>query len=86
VPAFEPVTKWNATVDDVNRFPDMVRQGVPCRHHRHTGGRCICKFRGNEGQVDGDEGEMEPMVEAGVFARAAVSGRRPDQASVLAAG
>src|SRR6478672_7709884 len=26
VPAFEPVTKWNATVDDVNRFPDMVRQ------------------------------------------------------------
>src|SRR2546427_9599337 len=26
VPAFEPVTKFNATVDDVARFPDMVRQ------------------------------------------------------------
>src|SRR3954467_5149196 len=26
VPAFEPVTKWNATVDAVERFPDMVRQ------------------------------------------------------------
>jgi acetolactate synthase-1/2/3 large subunit len=25
-PAFEPVTKFNATVDDVRRFPDMVRQ------------------------------------------------------------
>src|SRR5471032_3339459 len=24
-PAFEPVTKWNATVDEVTRFPDMVR-------------------------------------------------------------
>src|SRR5512140_3384089 len=26
VPAFEPVTKWNATVDSVERIPDMVRQ------------------------------------------------------------
>jgi len=26
VPAFEPVTKWNATVDAVERFPDMLRQ------------------------------------------------------------
>src|SRR5918992_3520262 len=26
VPAFEPVTKFNATVDDVARIPDMVRQ------------------------------------------------------------
>src|SRR6201988_486440 len=25
-PAFEPVTKLNATVDDVSRIPDMVRQ------------------------------------------------------------
>src|SRR5258706_15910869 len=29
VRAFEPVTKFNATVDDVSRFPDMGRQG--CR-------------------------------------------------------
>src|SRR5436305_9461702 len=26
LPAFEPVTKWNATIDDVARIPDMVRQ------------------------------------------------------------
>src|SRR6187401_603286 len=26
VPAFEPVTKMNVTVDDVARIPDMVRQ------------------------------------------------------------
>src|SRR6201997_5324730 len=26
MPAFEPVTKFNATIDDVARFPDMVRQ------------------------------------------------------------
>src|SRR3954462_11420593 len=26
VPAFEPVTKLNATVDDVARIPDMLRQ------------------------------------------------------------
>src|SRR5438046_6266267 len=26
VPAFEPVTKMNVTIDDVTRIPDMVRQ------------------------------------------------------------
>ena len=35
VPAFEPVTKFNATVDDVARFPDMVRQ-ASCRHQRYA--------------------------------------------------
>ena len=29
VPAFEPVTKWNATIDDVARFPDLIRHA--CR-------------------------------------------------------
>src|SRR4026209_2937667 len=28
VPAFEPVTKMNVTIDDVARIPDMVRQAV----------------------------------------------------------
>src|SRR5260370_5591904 len=47
VPAFEPVTKWNATGDAVERFPDMLRQafrvatsGAPAPAHlplrRHT--------------------------------------------------
>src|SRR5262245_3337122 len=63
VPAFEPVTKLNATVDAVERFPDMVRQafrvavsGAPGPVH--------LQFRGNEGQIDQDEAEMVPLCEA----------------------
>src|SRR5207253_8996688 len=49
VPAFEPVTKWNATVDAVERFPDMVRQAFRVAT---TGapGPVHLQFRGNEGQ------------------------------------
>src|SRR6187397_1141318 len=62
VPAFEPVTKWNATVDAVERFPDMVRQAFRVAT---TGapGPVHLQFRGNEGQVDQEEAEMEPLVE-----------------------
>ena len=42
VPAFEPVTKWNATVDDVTRFPDMVRQAFRVATTRPARVRCIC--------------------------------------------
>jgi acetolactate synthase-1/2/3 large subunit len=62
VPAFEPVTKMNATIDDVSRIPDMVRQafrvatiGAPGPVH--------LQFRGNEGQLDVEEAEMEALVE-----------------------
>src|SRR4051812_16762757 len=36
VPAFEPVTKFNATVDAVGRFPDLLRQAFRwrCRARR----------------------------------------------------
>src|ERR1041384_7710718 len=81
VPAFEPVTKWNATVDDVNRFPDMVRQAFRVATSGRPGPVHL-QFRGNEGQVDGDEGEMEPMVEP-EFGK--VPPFRPDQGSVLTA-
>src|SRR3954467_7728895 len=62
VPAFEPVTKWNATVDAVERFPDMVRQAFRVAT---TGapGPVHLQFRGNEGQIDQDEAELEPLVE-----------------------
>ena len=36
VPAFEPVTKFNATIDDVSRFPDMVRQAFRTAVSRHA--------------------------------------------------
>ena len=62
VPAFEPVTKMNATVDDVARIPDMVRQAFGTAT---TGapGPVHLQFRGNEGQVDVEEAEIEALVE-----------------------
>src|SRR5579862_6857413 len=83
IPAFEPVTKLNATIDDVARFPDMVRQafrvavsGCPGPVH--------LQFRGNEGQVDAEEAELEPLVEP-MFARVPPFRPEPDRDSVRAA-
>src|SRR6266403_332634 len=83
VPAFEPVTKFNATVDDVARFPDMVRQafrvavsGAPGPVH--------LQFRGNEGQIDQEEAEMAPLCEER-FARVPPFRPEPELNSVLAA-
>jgi acetolactate synthase-1/2/3 large subunit len=83
MPAFEPVTKFNATVDDVARFPDMIRQafrvavsGCPGPVH--------LQFRGNEGQVDAEEAELETLVEP-LFARVPPFRPEPERASILAA-
>src|SRR5689334_24131884 len=80
VPAFEPVTKLNATVDDVERFPDMVRQafrvavsGAPGPVH--------LQFRGNEGQLDQEEADMEPLVEK-QFSRVPPFRPQPDPAEL----
>jgi acetolactate synthase-1/2/3 large subunit len=62
VPAFEPVTKWNATVDAVERFPDMVRQAFRVATSGAPGPVHL-QVRGNEGQLDQEEAEMEPLVE-----------------------
>src|SRR6267142_1159349 len=80
VPAFEPVTKFNATVDDVARFPDMVRQAFRSAVSG-TPGPVHLQFRGNEGQVDVEEAEMEPLVEPR-FARVPPFRPEPDEASV----
>jgi acetolactate synthase-1/2/3 large subunit len=76
VPAFEPVTKWNATVDAVERFPDMVRQAFRVATSGAPGPVHL-QFRGNEGQVDQEEAEMEPLVEA-QFSRVPPFRPRPD--------
>jgi len=60
VPAFEPVTKFNATVDAVERFPDMVRQAFRVAVSG-TPGPVHLQFCGNEGQIDAEEAEMEPL-------------------------
>src|SRR5271157_967448 len=83
VPAFEPVTKLNATVDDVARFPDMVRQAFRAAVSG-TPGPVHLQFRGNEGQVDAEEAEMEPLVEER-FARGPPFRPEPERDSILAA-
>src|SRR5512145_2737536 len=83
VPAFEPVTKFNATVDDVSRIPDMVRQAFRVATSG-TPGPVHLQFRGNEGQIDLEEADLEPLVEP-LFARTPPFRPEPDGASVLAA-
>jgi acetolactate synthase-1/2/3 large subunit len=62
VPAFEPVTKFNATVDDVARIPDMLRQAFRVATSGAPGPVHL-QFRGNEGQLDLEEGELDGLVE-----------------------
>ena len=83
VPAFEPVTKFNATIDDVARFPDMVRQAFRVATSGAPGPVHL-QFRGNEGQIDAEEAEMEPLVEP-QFARVPAFRPQPDESSVRAA-
>src|SRR5690348_6163456 len=61
VPAFEPVTKMNVTVDDVARIPDMIRQAFRTAT-TGTPGPVHLQFRGNEGQIDLEEAEMDAQI------------------------
>jgi acetolactate synthase I/II/III large subunit len=83
VPAFEPVTKMNVTIDDVARIPDMVRQAFRTATSGAPGPVHL-QFRGNEGQVDVEEAEMEALIEA-QFAHVPPFRPPPDLASVKAA-
>jgi acetolactate synthase-1/2/3 large subunit len=83
LPAFEPVTKLNATVDDVARFPDMVRQAFRVAT-TGTPGPVHLQFRGNEGQIDAEEAELEPLVDP-LFRQVPPFRPEPDGASVMAA-
>src|SRR3989449_5376296 len=83
IPAFAPVTKFNATVDAVERFPDMVRQafrvavsGAPGPGH--------LQFRGNEGQLDQEEADMQPLIEP-QFARVPPFRPQPEPQALQAA-
>jgi acetolactate synthase-1/2/3 large subunit len=83
LPAFEPVTKLNVTVDDVARFPDMVRQAFRVATSGAPGPVHL-QFRGNEGQVDAEEAEVEPLCEP-QFSRAPPFRPRADDASIASA-
>lgn len=65
LPSFEPVTKWNATVDDVERIPDMLRQAFRVSVSGNPGPVHL-QFAGNEGQLDlgdVDYPAFEPLAE-----------------------
>jgi len=83
VPAFEPVTKFNATIDDVARISDMLRQAFRVATSGAPGPVHL-QFRGNEGQVDVEEAEMEALVEA-QFSRVPPFRPEPEAAHVKAA-
>jgi acetolactate synthase-1/2/3 large subunit len=83
VPAFETVTKWNATIDAVERIPDMVRQAFRAAVSGAPGPVHL-QFRGNEGQIDQEEADMEPLCEPR-FAQVPPFRPEPDAASVRAA-
>jgi acetolactate synthase-1/2/3 large subunit len=83
VPAFEPVTKLNATIDAVERIPDMVRQAFRVATSGCPGPVHL-QFRGNEGQIDMEEAEMEPLCEP-LFAQVPAFRPQPELESVLAA-
>lgn len=61
MPAFEPVTKFNATIDDVNRFSDMMKQAFRVATSGSPGPVHL-QFRGNEAQIDLEEIEEEVTV------------------------
>jgi acetolactate synthase-1/2/3 large subunit len=77
LPAFEPVTKLNATIDDAGRFPDMLRHAFRVAT---TGapGPVHLRVQGNEGQLDAEETDAEPLVEPG-FARVPPVRPAPDE-------
>jgi acetolactate synthase-1/2/3 large subunit len=77
------VTKFNATVDDVARIPDMVRQAFRVATSGAPGPVHL-QFRGNEGQVDVEEAEMEAVVDA-QFAKVPPFRPEPEAVHVRAA-
>jgi acetolactate synthase-1/2/3 large subunit len=82
LPAFEPVTKWSATVDAVERFPDMVRQAFRVATSGAPGPVHL-QFRGNEGQIDQDEADLDPACEPR-FAQVPPFRSAPDPADLRA--
>ncbi len=62
ITAFDPVTKFNACVDSVERFPDLIRQAFRTATSGAPGPVHL-RFAGNLGQVEQDEADVELMVE-----------------------
>jgi acetolactate synthase-1/2/3 large subunit len=63
LPAFAPYTKWNVAVDHVERFPDMIAQAYRVATSGCPGPVHL-QFQGQEGEIDRDEADMAPRVDA----------------------
>jgi acetolactate synthase-1/2/3 large subunit len=83
IPSFEPVTKFNATIDAVERIPEMIRQAFRVAVSG-TPGPVHLQFRGNEGQIDAETAEMQPLCEE-LYARVPPFRPEPELRSILAA-
>ncbi len=62
ISAFDPVTKFNAYVDSVERFPDLLRQAFRAATSG-TPGPVHLRFKGNLGQIEQREADLELIVE-----------------------
>ena len=62
IPAFNNITKFNATVDHVSRIPDLLRQAFRMAT-TGTPGPVHLQFQGSEGDIDRQELDAEVMVE-----------------------
>jgi acetolactate synthase-1/2/3 large subunit len=62
IPAFDHITKFNATVDHVSRIPDLLRQAFRLATSGNPGPIHL-QFQGQEGQIDFEEADMEVIVE-----------------------
>ncbi len=62
LPAFVNVTKFNTAVYRVERIPDSVRQAFRAAVSGRPGPAHV-QLAGNEGQIDLDEGDLDPWVD-----------------------
>ena len=83
LPAFENVTRFNASADRVEQIPDLIRQAFRSAVSGCPGPAHV-RFAGNEGQVDLEEADLDPRVERG-FASVPPERPLPDADDVAAA-
>ncbi len=62
ISAFDPVTKFNACVDSVDRIPDLLRQAFRAATSG-TPGPVHLRFAGNLGQIEEEELDAEILIE-----------------------
>ncbi len=62
LPAFVNVTKFSAVVDDVEGIPDLVRRAFRSAVSGRPGPAHL-QFAGNEGQIDLEEGDLDPSID-----------------------